>query len=121
MSAKAKAPRKDWGETLWWQLQAMQAHRDWQREYQFHPTRKWRFDLAHPTRKLAVEIEGLGPQGSAGRHQRIAGFMGDLDKYAEAWAMGWRVLRVSGRHVQSGKALAYIEREALTDPAMREG
>ena len=77
-----------------WQLQATQASRDWEREYRFHATRLWRFDLLHL--KLAVEIEGIGPAGTAGRHQRIGGFQADLEKYAEAWADGWRVLRVSG-------------------------
>jgi len=29
-----------------------------EREYRFHPRRKWRFDAAWPDAKLAVEVEG---------------------------------------------------------------
>ena len=64
---------------------------------------------------MAVEVEGLGAGGTAGRHQRIGGFMGDLEKYAEAWAAGWRVLRVSTKHVKSGEALAWIEKYGLME------
>src|SRR5678815_1231604 len=58
-----------------------------QREYRFHDARKWRFDFAWPEIKLAVEIEGQG------RHQTFIGFRRDCDKYNEALALGWRVLR----------------------------
>ena len=27
-------------------------------EYKFHPTRRWRFDLAWPDKKVAVEVQG---------------------------------------------------------------
>ena len=60
---------------------------DFVREYRFHPTRKWRFDFASPSLKVAVEIEGRG------RHQSIAGFRGDCEKYNAATTMGWRVYR----------------------------
>jgi very-short-patch-repair endonuclease len=60
-------------------------------EYQF-TDRRWRFDLAWPEEKVAVEIEGQGPSG-LGRHQRPVGFERDLEKYNTAAAEGWRVLR----------------------------
>ena len=44
-----------------------------QREYRFHPERKWRFDFAWPERRFAVEIEGITP--GQGRHQTIKGFL----------------------------------------------
>lgn len=65
---------------------------DWQREHRFAPPRRWRFDLAHPSIQLAVELEGLTREG--GRHQRIPGFVGDARKYLAAILAGWRVLRV---------------------------
>ena len=71
------------------------------REHRFHPTRKWRFDWAWPERKVAVEIEGLTPQG--GRHQTIKGFLGDAEKYEAALRLGWRVYRVPGPWIRKGR------------------
>ena len=74
----------------------------------FAPPRRWRFDFAWPERLLAVEVEG----GSfiAGRHSRGAGFEADAEKYNEAALIGWRVLRVTPRMVDDGRALALIQR-----------
>lgn len=77
-------------------------------EYRFHPTRRWRFDLAWPAQKLAVEIDGAVWTG--GRHTRGAGVEKDCEKYAEAMILGWRVLRVSTGQVKSGQALQWAER-----------
>lgn len=72
-----------------------------QREYQFHPTRQWRFDFAWVDHKFAVEIEGLTYGG--GRHQRLHGFLGDAEKYESAMLLGWTVFRVPGQWVQQGE------------------
>lgn len=58
-----------------------------EREYVFHEGRKWRFDFAWPTIRLAVEIEGRG------RHQNVVGFRKDAHKYNTAARAGWLVLR----------------------------
>ena len=78
------------------------------REYRFAPPRRWRFDFSWPERFLAVEVEG----GSfiAGRHSRGAGFEAYAEKYNEAALIGWRVLRVTPRMVDDGRALALIQR-----------
>jgi very-short-patch-repair endonuclease len=68
------------------------------REYYFHPTRRWRFDLAWPQGKVAVEFEGL-TGGKGGRHQRMAGYQGDVEKYREAAKLGWLVLRYTGQEI----------------------
>ena len=60
-------------------------------EFRFHPTRKWRFDYAWPNRKVALELEG--GIWSRGRHTRPLGFLEDMEKYNEAAAMNWLVLR----------------------------
>jgi very-short-patch-repair endonuclease len=80
------------------------------REYRFHPVRKWRFDFANPERRLAVEIEGFGAGGTAGRHQRFSGFSKDAEKYAEAAIAGWRLIRCTTQQVRNGTALRWIER-----------
>lgn len=91
------------------------------REFRFHPVRRWPFDLAWPDHRVAVEVDGgafmlrpcprcgaMIPQG--GRHTSGAGFREDCVKVSEAAALGWRVLRVMPEHVESGQALAWLER-----------
>ena len=77
-------------------------------EFRFHPTRKWRFDFAWPDCKLACEVEG--GIFVAGRHSRGAGMKKDMEKYAEALLLGWRVLRVEDSMIKSGKAVEYIQK-----------
>lgn len=77
-------------------------------EYRFHAERKWRFDLAWPAHKIALEIEG--GVWTRGRHTRPAGFLGDMEKYNEAALAGWCVLRTTTKGVQDGAALRLIER-----------
>ena len=60
-------------------------------EWRFHPVRRWRFDLAWPSYKLALEVEGGVWTG--GRHSRGKGMVADMAKYNTATLMGWRVLR----------------------------
>jgi hypothetical protein len=79
-------------------------------EWVFAPPRRWRFDLAWPARMLAVEIEGGIWTG--GRHTRGKGFEADCEKYNAAVLGGWRVLRVTGGMIRSGKALSIV-REAF--------
>ena len=75
----------------------------YQREYRFHPTRRWRFDFAFVPQKLAVEIEGGTWKKS--RHTTGDGFHSDCDKYNAAVELGWSVLRFTGKHVSSGQAM----------------
>jgi very-short-patch-repair endonuclease len=70
-----------------------------EREFKFHPERRWRFDFAFPDRNLAVEVEGIG------RHQTIGGFKKDAEKYNAAALLGWMVLRYTTDMVISGRAI----------------
>ena len=79
-----------------------------EREWRFHPTRRFRFDLAWVNEKLAVECEG--GTWIQGRHQRGAGFEEDCHKYGEAVLHGWRVLRFTRSMIDSGLALAMVVR-----------
>jgi very-short-patch-repair endonuclease len=63
-----------------------------EKEFRFHPVRKWRADFAHLESRTLIEIEG-GIYVN-GRHNRGAGFAADLEKYLEASLEGWRVVRL---------------------------
>ena len=76
-------------------------------EHKFHPKRRWRLDMVWPAHMLAVEVEGGTWIG--GRHTRGSGFEKDAEKYAEAMCLGWRVLRVTGSQICTGKALKWIQ------------
>lgn len=84
---------------------------DPEREWRFHPVRRWRFDFAYPhltAGPLAIEVEG--GTWSRGRHNRGAGFKADCEKYNEATIRGWRVIRVTGGMIDSGQAIDQIGR-----------
>ena len=75
-------------ETLWRSLDGPPL----EKEFRFHPTRRWRADFAHLPSRTLIEIEG-GIYIN-GRHNRGAGFAADLEKYLEASLAGWRVVRL---------------------------
>jgi hypothetical protein len=88
-------------------------------EYQFSPSRKWRFDymaisLGLASVKWGIEIEGgifqNGRKGSGGigRHTRGAGYVKDMEKYNFAAIAGYRVLRFTPQQVLDGTARAFI-------------
>ena len=66
-----------------------------EREYRFHPTRRWRADFAHVESRTLIEVEGGIYIAGGGRHNRAAGFLADLEKYLEAALAGWRVVRLA--------------------------
>lgn len=65
-----------------------------EKQVQFHPTRKWKFDFAHRESGTAFEVEGGA--WTKGRHTRPSGFIGDAEKYVEAQLLGWKVYRLPG-------------------------
>ena len=79
-----------------------------EREYRFHPTRRWRFDFAAVDLQIGIEVEGGTWTG--GRHVRGSGFEADCEKYNAAALLGWRVLRFTGAMVNDGRAVATIEK-----------
>lgn len=91
---------------------------DPEREYQFHPIRKWRFDFAWPLRGVAVEIDG----GSwvSGRHVNPIGLEKDFEKRNAATSMGWKILHYTGRQLDDADqvfedllfALGFFEEQA---------
>ncbi len=85
-------------------------------EFKFWPERpRTAFDFAWPDKRVALEVEGIvypkekGDYRAGGRHASVSGFKRDIDKYAQAFTMGWRVLRVLPEHVHNGQALLWAE------------
>jgi hypothetical protein len=75
-------------------------------EHRFHPVRKWRFDWAFVPPRIAVEVEGGAFTG--GRHTRGAGFLKDIEKYGEAAALGWVVIRVVPKQLTDVRTFEWI-------------
>lgn len=94
-------------ETLALQLRASRI--PFEREYKFHPERRWRFDFAIPEKRIAIECEG-GTWLKKGGHTTGSGYAKNCEKYNAAIESGWLVLRYTGDMIKSGKALAQIER-----------
>lgn len=80
---------------------------EFEQEFQFHTTRKWRADFHIKNTKLLIEVEG--GIWSGGRHTRGKGYLGDMEKYNAATMMGYQVLRFSTEQVTSGFAIKQIE------------
>jgi len=64
-------------------------------QLRFHPSRMWVFDFCWPLRKVAVEVQGMGPG-----HCSLAGVTKDYDKMRAALLLGWKVVYVTKNHLQ---------------------
>lgn len=82
-------------------LRAHKIHYD--REVQFFPGRRWRFDFVITGTLIAVEIDGGTWNG--GRHSRGAGYTADCEKLNTAVKLGFRVFRYTPAMVSSGTAI----------------
>jgi len=71
-------------------------------EHRFHETRQWRFDIAIPAQKIALEYEGIMSRKS--RHTTVTGYAKDCEKYNAATIAGWRVLRYNVFNYRSAGA-----------------
>ena len=69
-----------------------------EREFRFHPTRKWQADFAHLPSRTLIEIEG--GIWVRGRHNSPRGFAADAEKYLEAELAGWRVIRLVDQQIR---------------------
>jgi very-short-patch-repair endonuclease len=81
-----------------------------QREYRFHPIRKWRFDWAMTEKRVAIEYEGGVFLGRGHTGGVIYGQ--NCEKYNTAALMGWTVLRFTAPMIRAGMHETMI-REAI--------
>jgi len=71
---------------------------DFVRDHVGVPGRRFKIDLAHVAKKIAVEIHGA--TYANGRHSRHAGFSTDLEKARLLTAAGWRCIAFTGEDVK---------------------
>jgi hypothetical protein len=81
-----------------------------QGELKFHPTRKWRFDVAIPALKIAAEYQGGIFLRRGGGHQTVGGMRRDWEKINEAQLMGWMVLLFGPDETRTGSAAVTVKR-----------
>lgn len=79
-----------------------------EREYRFHPDRKWRFDYAFIYGGLAVEKQGA--IFTNGRHTRGAALLKEYEKLNAAAELGWRVLFFTPQQICTMEAVDIIRR-----------
>lgn len=84
-----------------------------EREYQFHPERKFRFDYAWPEKKIALEVEGGLWRKGGGAHSHPKGILRDIEKYNLATTLGWRVIRVTSHKPEKidGWLVGWLDKE----------
>lgn len=77
-----------------------------EREYRFHPVRKWRLDFAYPARRVGVEIHGATYVN--GRHVRGKGFTEDRRKMNYAQFFGWKVFELTAEMLDDGDSIPLV-------------
>lgn len=70
-----------------------------EREFHFHPVRRWKFDFAWPAALVAVEVEGGVFREGGGAHSHPTNIIRDIEKYNTAAFMGWIVVRMAEREI----------------------
>jgi very-short-patch-repair endonuclease len=70
-------------------------------EFKFLPDRKFRFDWAIPSLKIAIEFEGLDHNASRGGHTSFKDFNKDVNKYNLATANGWTLYRFTSQNYKT--------------------
>lgn len=80
------------GQLAWWAItNGIMVEREWR----FHPVRKWRMDFFIDKLKCGIEYEGIFSEKS--RHTTKSGYVNDAEKYREAEKMGIKVLRYTAK------------------------
>jgi very-short-patch-repair endonuclease len=74
---------------------------DLTREYPFDKVRRWRWDFAFPSQRLAIEVDGRW-------HRTYKGQRTDSEKLNEALRQGWRVLRLPADQLTPAKMREFV-------------
>ena len=71
------------------------------RQHRFSKQRRFAFDMAYPSVKVAVEVDGRS-------HSSARRMLSDAEKFNLASCMGWRVLRYPATKVRQASTRARI-------------
>ena len=82
---------------------------EFEREYKFHPKRKWKYDFSIVGCRLLIDCDG-GQWKQGTGHNTGTGRERDCTKDAEAVLLGWTVLRFPTNMIDDGRALDYVEK-----------
>jgi very-short-patch-repair endonuclease len=100
---RPKLPKEDapqvlwlWGQLVGWSLATGIFVK---REHRFDDKRLWRFDFALPDYKIGIEYEGLNSEKSG--HTTLKGYTKDTEKYNQAQALGWKVIRFTCKNYKT--------------------
>jgi very-short-patch-repair endonuclease len=114
---RSAAPRSN-AETLL-AAQLSQAGILFEREYKFHPSRKWRADFAilygpnlRGNEDIDVLVEVDGATWTMGRHNHPTSIAKEYERTAAAAILGYRMIRCTTAQVEDGTCLLWI-RSAL--------
>lgn len=93
-----------------------------EREFRFHPTRKWRADYKVTGTNILIEYEGGVRESDRQQsgHLSYTGYKKDIEKYNEMTVLGYLLIRIYAATVKSGEALAWLKR-ALNHQHMDDG
>ena len=80
----------------------------WVPEYRFDALRRFRWDFAWPSERIAVEVQGGIWRRRGGAHTGT-GAVRDCEKLSLGAILGWRVLVVTTDQVRSGQAVGWIQ------------
>lgn len=84
-----------------------------EREYPVCSSRKFRWDFAFPSQRLALEIDG--GVWVKGGHSTGTGILRDMEKLNTGTVNGWRLLRLTPQQVKAGELTGWLKQMPLRD------
>lgn len=79
-------------------------------EHVFALPRRWRFDWAWPQQLVALEVEGGVWRKGGGAHSHPSNITRDIEKYSEAAARGWLIVRAVPEKLCTPSTFDYLQR-----------
>ena len=105
MALPVRTKQSEPEENLAWQLKVAKAP-IFERQFRITPERKFMADFYFPVGRLVVEVDGGGWVN--GRHSRGDGIERDAEKSALIAQMPARLIRVTPKQINNGRALDWI-------------
>lgn len=114
---RTKPPARELEDRLYTDLQLAGLCDGLERQYRFHPTRKFRADFAYPARRLLIEVQGGSWVG--GGHTRGAGYERDCERMNLATLEGYQMMWFTSSMVRQGRAVPEIRAALSSDKVGR--